>query len=61
MGYRQQLAADIARWQAEGLIDAETGARLAASPDPAHGRFDLPRALALMAALLVIAALLTLV
>lgn len=61
MGYRQQLAADIARWQAEGLIDADTGARLAASPDPRHGRFDLPRALALMAALLVSAALLTLV
>ena len=61
MGYRQQLAADIARWQAEGLIDADTGARLAASPDPAQGRFDLPRALALMAALLVSAALLTLV
>lgn len=61
MGYRQQLAADIARWQAEGLIDSETGARLAASPDPAQGRFDVPRALALMAALLVSAALLTLV
>lgn len=61
MGYRQQLAADIARWQAEGLIDAETGARLAASPDPKQNRFDLPRALALMAGLLVSAALLSLV
>jgi uncharacterized membrane protein len=66
LAFKDQLEAEVRRWQAEGLIDERTGASLLASSAAAttadgRPRFDLPGTLALLGALLVGAAVLSFV
>lgn len=59
--YRGRLEQDLKAWTARGLLDAPTAARLLAEYDSREGAFSVGRVLMILAALLVSAAVLTLV
>jgi uncharacterized membrane protein len=59
--YRQRLEADVARWQADGIITAATGEAIRGALPPLNGGINVPVVIAITGGLLIAAAFLAFV